>query len=182
LTGQTDSAILEMCRNKDSMNYGFHLLVNKYQQKVYWHVRRMVFNHEDANDIVQDIFVKIWKNLDSFRKESQLYTWIYRIATNETLSFIKKKKRKHLLSLTGYENYIADKLMDDNFFTGDEIHLRLQMALLKLPEKQRLVFNMKYYDEMKYNEISEVLGTSVGALKASYHIAVKKIENSVKGD
>ncbi|OQX78416.1 MAG: RNA polymerase subunit sigma [Bacteroidetes bacterium 4484_249] len=176
----TDSKILEMCRNADSGNYGFNLLIRKYQEQTYWHIRRIVIDHDDANDLVQDTFVKVWKNLKNFREDSKLYTWIYKIATNEALSFLKKKKRKLLLPIVDYENYLSQKLQDDNFFNGDEIQLKLQKAILTLPEKQRLVFNMRYYDEMKYDDMSEVLGTSVGALKASFHIAVKKIENYIK--
>jgi len=139
----------------------------------------MVINHDDANDVVQDTFIKVWKNLKGFRSDSNLYTWIYRIATNEALTFLQKKKRKYLFVSIDYNSKLAKNLADDNFYNGDEIQLRLQKALLKLPDKQRLVFNMKYYDEMKYDEISNILGTSVGALKASYHLAVKKIEKFI---
>ncbi len=180
MTHNSDDKILEMCRNPESGNYGFNLLVRKYQEQVYKHIRRMVFDHDDADDLVQETFIKVWKNLNQFRHDSKLYTWIYRIATNETLSFLKKKKRKYLLPINDYENQLAKNLEDDNFFTGDEIQLKLQKAILSLPEKQRLVFNMKYFDEMTYEEISEIFGTSIGALKASYHFAVKKIENNLK--
>lgn len=176
----TDHKILQMCRTSDSKNFGFHLLVSKYQKRIYWHVRRMVIIHEDADDIVQDVFVKVWKNLDSFREESNLYTWIYRIATNETLGFLRRKKIKYLFFLSNYEERLINGLIDDNYFSGDEIQKKLQKAILTLPEKQKLVFNMRYYEEMKYEDISAVLGTSIGALKASYHIAVKKIENYLK--
>ena len=142
----------------------------------------MVHDHDDSNDLVQDTFVKVWKNLKNFRADSKLYTWIYKIATNEALTFLKKKKRKYLLPIIDYENILSQKLQNDNFFSGDEIQLKLQKAILTLPKKQRLVFNMKYFDEMKYDDMSEVLGTSVGALKASFHIAVKKIENYIKED
>lgn len=142
----------------------------------------MVINHEDADDLVQDTFLKVWKNLDGFRADSELFTWIYRIATNETLTFLKKKKRQFLLSFSDYEHKLQQNLTDDNFFSGDEIQLKLQKAILKLPEKQRLVFQMRYFETIKYEEMSDILGTSVGALKASYHIAVKKIEKSLKSD
>ncbi|MCD4697633.1 MAG: sigma-70 family RNA polymerase sigma factor [Bacteroidales bacterium] len=168
-----------MCHNPESRNFGFNLLVKKYQERVYWHIRRMVYDHDDADDLVQDTFVKVWKNLGSFREDSQLYTWIYRIATNETLTFIKKKRRTFFLPIENYSRQLENKIKDDNFFSGDEIQLKLQKVLLHLPEKQRLVFNMKYYEDMKYEEISEILGTSVGALKASYHIAVKKIKKNI---
>lgn len=136
----------------------------------------MVINHEDTDDLVQDTFYKVWKYLDDFREDSKIYTWIYRIATNEALAFIKKQKIKNALIFSNYEKKLENHLADDNFFSGTEIQLKFQKALLILPEKQRVVFNMKYFDELKYDEISEILGTSVGALKASYHIAVKKIE------
>lgn len=170
---------MELCRAHDSSNYGFNLLVRKYQERAYLHIRRVVINHDDANDVMQDTFIKVWKNLKGFRSDSNLYTWIYRIATNEALTFLQKKKRKYLFVPMDYNSKLAKNLEDDNFYNGDEIQLRLQKALLTLPDKQRLVFNMKYYDEMKYDEISKILGTSVGALKASYHIAVKKIEKFI---
>lgn len=178
----TDHTILELCRKEESKNYGFRLLVDKYNKRVYWHIRRMVISHEDTDDLVQDTFIKVWKNLDGFRSDSELFTWIYRIATNETLTFLKKKKRKFMFSMNDYENILSQRLSDDNFFSGDEIQLKLQKAILMLPEKQRLVFQMKYFDEIKYKEMSEIVGTSVGALKASYHLAVKKIEKSLKSD
>lgn len=174
-----DHKILELCQQADTMNYGFNLLVRKYQQKVYMHIRRIIINHDDTDDIVQDTFIKVWKNLKNFRSDSNLYTWIYRIATNEALSFLQKKKRKYLFTTIDYNSKLSKNLEADNYYDGDEIQLRLQKALLTLPDKQRLVFNMKYYDELKYEEMSEVLGTSVGALKASYHIAVKKIEKYI---
>jgi len=169
-----------MCRNPETRNYGFNLLVRKYQKQTYMQVRRMVLDHDDANDLVQETFLKVLKNLSQFREESKLFTWIYRISTNETLSFLNKKKRKFMLPIFDYTNQLSKNLEDDNFFTGDEIQKKLQKAILRLPAKQKLVFNMKYFDELKYEEISEVLGTSVGALKASYHIAVKKIEQFLK--
>jgi len=140
----------------------------------------MVVDHDDADDLVQETFIKVWKNLDVFRAESGLYTWIYRIACNEALSFLKKKKLKYAFLPGNYDHQLANKLADDNFFSGDEIERKLQNAIITLPEKQRLVFNLRYYDELKYEDMSEILGTSVGALKASYHIAVKKVEENVK--
>ena len=179
MAGYTDEELLKICRNAETVNYGFNLLVRKYQKQVYWLIRRIVIRHEDADDAVQETFVKVWKNLDKFKGNSKLYTWIYRIATNEALALLKSRKRKFLLPIVDYEKQLAQSIHDDTFFSGDEIQLKLQKALLTLPAKQRLVFNMKYYDEMKYKDMSEVLGTSVGALKASYHIAVKKIEEFV---
>jgi len=140
----------------------------------------MVIEHDNTNDLVQDTFIKVWKNLKNFRSDSKLYTWIYRIATNEALTFLKSKKRKFFIHIVDYENHLSQSIEDDNYFSGDEIQMKLQKAILTLPEKQRLVFNMKYFDEMKYDDMSEVLGTSVGALKASFHIAAKKIESFIK--
>jgi RNA polymerase sigma-70 factor (ECF subfamily) len=182
LAGYPDEELLKICRKPETANYGFNLLVRKYQEKVYWLIRRIVIRHEDADDLVQETFVKVWKNLDKFKGDSKLFTWIYRIATNEALALLKSRKRKFLLPIVDYENQLAQNLQDDSFFDGDEIQLKLQKAILKLPVKQRLVFNMKYFEEMKYKDMSTILGTSVGALKASYHIAVKKIEESVLGN
>ncbi len=162
------------------MNYGFNLLVRKYQQKIYWHVRKMVIDHDDADDLVQEVFVKVWKHIENFRQDAQLYTWIYRIATNECLNFLRKKKNKFFLPIHDVQNELAEKLDSSQYIDGDEIQLKLQKALLKLPDKQRLVFNMKYFDEMKYEEISKITGTTVGSLKANYHHAVKKIEAFLK--
>jgi len=175
-----DKELLLKLRDPDSINYGFNLLIRKYQQKIYWHVRKMVIDHDDADDLVQEIFFKVWKNLKSFREDAQLYTWIYRIATNECLNFLRKKKNKFFLPIHDVQNELAEKLDSSHYIDGEEIQLILQKALLKLPDKQRLVFNMKYFDEMKYEEISEITGTSVGSLKANYHHAVKKIEAFIK--
>lgn len=171
-----DEYILQKFANDKTRHEAFSLLLNKYQQKVYWHIRRMVLNHDDADDLVQDVFIKVWKNLSSFRKDSQLYTWLYRIATNESITFLNKKKTKNNVSIDDISEQLSNSLNEEDYFTGDAIQKKLQRALLTLPHKQKLVFNMKYYDDMKFQEISEVLGTSVGALKASYHLAVKKIE------
>ena len=159
--------------------YGFNLLTREFQERIYWHVRKMVIDHEDANDLVQDIFVKIWKNLYKYREESKLYTWIYRIATNECLNFLSKKKRKFLIPVHDVAAELSSKLDNSANVDGDEIQLLLQKAILTLPDKQRVVFNLKYFDELKFEEIAEITQTSVGALKASYHLAVKKIEKYV---
>jgi len=171
-----DEEILSKFRDEKTRNEAFNMLLKKYQQKIYWHVRRMVINHDDADDLTQDIFIKVWKNLPGFRNDAQLYTWMYRIATNECITFLNKKKQKNNISLDDVDFELADTLSSSDQFTGDQIQLKLQQAILTLPDKQRLVFNMKYFDDMKYEEMSEVLGTSVGALKASFHLAVKKIE------
>jgi RNA polymerase sigma-70 factor (ECF subfamily) len=176
MNNYSDKELLELFHKKDNRNYAFNLLVRKYQKQIYWHIRKIVINHDDTNDIVQNTFIKIWKNLDKFREDSKLYTWMYRIATNEAISFINKNRIKYFLSFTDFENHFANSFTDDNFFTGDEIQKKLQKVILKLPQKQRIVFNMRYFDEIKYKEMSEILNTSTGALKASYHIAVKKIK------
>ncbi|QHT70467.1 sigma-70 family RNA polymerase sigma factor [Rhodocytophaga rosea] len=177
-----DQALLEKFRDPETRNYAFNLLVRKYQQKVYWHIRKMVIDHDDANDLTQETFIKAWKGLSTFREDAQLYTWLYRIATNECLNFLNKKKRRFFLPIVDVQAELIAKLDTDELISGDEIQLKLQKALLTLPDKQRLVFNMKYFDEMKYEDISTVLGTSVGALKASYHLAVKKIEDYLNKD
>ena len=172
-----DAEILTMFADERTRDEAFTLLVKKYQQKIYWHIRRMVIDHDDADDLVQDTFVKVWKYLANFRSDAQLYTWLYRIASNECITFLNKKKQKNNISMDEMPYDLSDTLADSTQISGDKIQLKLQQALITLPEKQRLVFNMKYYDDLKYEEISEILGTSVGALKASFHIAVKKIEN-----
>lgn len=175
----SDEELLAMFIKGDNPNYAFNLIVRKYQEAVYWHVRRLVISHDDANDIVQDVFVKAWQALGKFRKDSSLYTWIYRIATNEALSFLKKKKRRFLFPIQDVAKQLEETLEADVYYQGSEIEKKIQKAILTLPEKQRVVFNLRYYDEMKYDDMAKILNTSVGALKASYHHAVKKIEKSV---
>jgi RNA polymerase sigma factor (sigma-70 family) len=171
-----DIELLLKIRNCDTRSYGFNLLVRQYQQRVYWHVRKMVIDHDDADDLTQEVFIKIHKHIDGFREDSQLFTWIYRIATNECLSFLNKKKKRFFLPIEDISEQLSAKLDSSTDLSGDEIHLKLQKAILKLPDKQRLVFNMKYFDDLPYETISAITKTSVGALKASYHHAVKKIE------
>jgi RNA polymerase sigma factor (sigma-70 family) len=177
-----DNELLSKIRNPETRNYGFSMLVRAYQQRVYWHVRKMVIDHDDADDLTQEVFIKIHRYIDNFREDSQLFTWIYRIATNECLSFLNKKKRRFFLPIGDVAAELTSKLDSGNQISGDDIQLKLQKALLKLPEKQRLVFNMKYFDDLPYEEISKITETSVGALKASYHHAVKKIENFLTAD
>lgn len=153
------------------------MLVRTYQQRIYWHVRKMVIDHDDADDITQEVFIKIHKAIDSFREDSQLFTWIYRIATNECLNFLNKKRRRFFLPIEDISGQLSSKIDSSNDISGDEIQKKLQKALLQLPDKQRLVFNMRYYDDLSYEDISEITNTSVGALKASYHHAAKKIED-----
>ena len=177
-----DKELLIQLRNPDSRNHGFDLLVRKYQEKIYWIIRKMVLDHEDANDVTQEVFVKIWKNLDKFREDSQLFTWVYRIATNECLNFLKKKQRRFFVPYNDVESELVKKVDDSSYQDGNDIEKKLQKALLTLPDKQRLVFNLKYYEGMKYEQMAEVTETSIGALKASYHHAVKKIEKHLNHD
>lgn len=178
----TDQELIEKLNKEESRNHGFNLLVREYQERIYWHIRKMVIDHDDADDLVQDVFVKVWNNIHKFREDSSLYTWIYRIATNECLNFLKKKRNKFFLQINDVAGELSSKLDSGAHISGEDIEMKLQKALLKLPDKQRLVFNMKYFDEMKFNEISEITNTSVGALKASYHLAVKKIEEYLNPD
>ncbi len=178
-----DSEILTLFHNPDTKEKGFNLLVEKFQEPVYWHIRRILINHEDTNDVMQNVFLKIWQHLDNFREDSKLYTWIYRIATNEAISFLKSSKSKYHISLDAdNEHYISNSLQEDVHFKASEIEFKLQKGILKLPAKQRLVFLMRYYQNMNYNQMSEVLKTNVNTLKATYHIASKKIEEYLKNN
>ena len=176
----SDKELLHLFNAGDNPDYSFGLIVRKYQEKLYWHIRKIVITHEDANDVIQETFIKVWDNLGNFRGDSKLFTWLFRIATNEALSHLKRSKRKTWIPFIDLENKLENTLKGDNYFDGDETQLKFQKAILKLPEKQRLVFNMKYFDEMKYQKMSEILDTSIGALKASYHIAKQKIEKYLK--
>ena len=162
------------------MERGFALLLDKYQERLYWHIRRMVQNHEDANDVLQNCLLKIFRNIQKFEGKSQLFTWMYRIATNESITFLKSRKKKATASLESEESNWVNRLKADEYFDGNAAQLHLQQALNTLPDKQRTVFLLRYFDELSYQDISEILKTSVGALKASYHHAVKKIEHYVR--
>lgn len=175
-----DRDLVSELKTEGKKDLAFHRLVKKYQERLYWHIRKMVLNHDDTDDILQNTFIKVWKSIDNFREESGLYTWLYRIATNETITFLNSKKRRNVFTLSSESDYLKENLMSDPYFEGDKIQMVLQEAILQLPDKQRLVFNMKYFEEMKYEEMSEILETSVGALKASYHHAAKKIEEFLK--
>ncbi len=176
----SDPELVKLILDPENRQKGFEQLIKKYQQKIYWHIRKMVIDHDDADDVVQETFIKVWQGLQNFRGDAQLYTWIYRIATNESLNFLQKKRRQNHVPLENDDSLdllnTLENSISQNYVSGDEIQLKLQKALLQLPDKQRLVFNMKYYEDMKYEDIAEITGTSVGALKASYHLAVKKIE------
>lgn len=170
----SDSELVEMLREPRTRREGFAVLVKQYSEKLYWKVRRIVLSHEDANDVLQNVFIKVWSNLQNFQGKSSLSTWLYRIAVNESLDFLRKQKLADKVS-ADEDVSVASRLMSDEYFDGDEVQARLQEAVARLPEVQRMVFNLKYFEEMKYSEMSQILNTSEGALKASYHLAVKKI-------
>jgi RNA polymerase sigma-70 factor (ECF subfamily) len=175
----TDQEIIDLCRSSQTRERGFRILLSQYKERIYWHIRRVLYDHDDANDVTQEVFVKVWKALPDFRGDSKLFSWMYRIATNESLNHIRKmQKHKHI----PYDQvaYTLESRVDSESMSGDNIERALHTALVKLPEKQRLVFNMKYFDDLKYREIAEILGVTEGSLKASYHYAVKKIEESLK--
>ncbi len=171
----SDEELLKLFRDESTRCDAFGGIAARYKERLYWHIRKILIVHEDTDDVLQNTFVKAWKGLDNFRGESQLYTWLYRIATNESISFLNQKRNRNM-PLADTENTLSQSLYHDAYFSGDELQRQLQKAILTLPEKQRIVFNMKYFDEMPYEEMSEILGTSVGALKASYHHAMKKIK------
>ena len=177
-----DHLLVSSFKNEKLKDAAFTQLVRKYQERLYWHIRRMVVEHEDTNDILQNVFIKVWKNLGEFREESNLYTWLYRIGTNEALTWIDQQKRRSSVSISGNEDMFAERLTSQRDFDPSKIEWKLQQAIQSLPEKQKLVFNLRYYDEMPYEEMAGVLGTSVGALKASYHHAVKKVEAFITGN
>lgn len=158
------------------------MLVRAYQERVYWHIRKMVIDHDESDDLVQEVFIKVWKNLDGFREDARLYTWIYRIATNECLNHLRKKKNRFFLPIGDVTGELMGRLESQRSPDASEVEMKLQKALLQLPDKQRMVFNMKYFDDMKYDDMAEITGTSVGALKASYHHATKKIEEFLQSD
>ena len=177
---EEQTLLVHALQNSATQEAGFKTLIKEYQQPLYWHIRKIVFDHEDADDVLQNTYIKIFKNIKNFRGESKLFSWMYRIATNEALTFIKQKSRKLGLSLNEFNEKQVNQLEADVYFEGDAIALKLHLAVANLPEKQRLVFNLKYYEELKYEEISEILEISVGGLKASYHHAVKKIKNELE--
>ncbi len=171
-----DQTLLAAFRVPETRERAFSGILSKYSERLYWHIRRMVVVHDDAHDVLQHVSIKAWKGLDDFRAESGLYTWLYRIATNETLTFLESRKRRSSISLSDHEDSLQNKLVAEEGFDLNKAEWRLQQAIHSLPDKQRTVFNLRYYDEMPYEQMSEVTGTSVGALKASYHHAVKKVE------
>ncbi len=179
---QDDQQIIEGLKLESSRSQAFGVLVSKYKERLYWHIRKIVITHDDADDALQNTFIKVWNSIDGFREESELYTWLYRIATNEAITLLNQQKKRSMFDAGDISEYLLGAIHSDSYFDGDEIQIRLQQAIAILPEKQRLVFNMKYFDEMKYQDMSGILDTSIGALKASYHHAVKKIEEYLKSE
>jgi RNA polymerase sigma factor (sigma-70 family) len=174
-----DQELLRLFRIPEQKEKAFTAILRKYQEKLYWHIRRMVIHHEDANDVLQNMFIKTWKGLEHFREDAQLYTWLYRIATNESLSYLEQQKKRSVTSIDDAPGGLGDTLAAEKGFDAQKLEWKLQLAIQQLPEKQRIVFNLRYYDEMPYDQMSQVLETSAGALKASYHHAVKKIEEYI---
>ncbi len=172
-----EALLVEQLHDPELARAAFGKVIEHYSSTLYWQIRRMVFNHDDANDVLQNTFIKAWTSINNFRGDARLSTWLYKIAINESITFINKQKALNHVSIDDDDSFLVNQLASDQYFDGDEAQLKLQRAIATLPEKQRIVFNLRYYDEMKYEDMSEVLGTSVGALKASYHHALKKIES-----
>ncbi|MCH4822882.1 RNA polymerase sigma factor [Gramella lutea] len=178
----SESHFVEKLKNSSTSQEAFRDLISEYKQRLYWHIRNMVKDHDDTDDILQNTFLKIYRNIGQFKGDSKLYSWMYRIATNESITFLNKKARRLQITSEELQNQIIDNLESDVYFEGEEIQLKLQKAIASLPDKQQQVFNMKYFEELKYREMAEILETSEGALKASYHIASKKIEDYLKSN
>lgn len=174
--------LVEQLQDVQTKEQAFRVLISEYKERLYWHIRKIVISHDDTDDVLQNTFIKVFRGIDSFKQDSKLYSWMYRIATNESITFLKKRAKERSVDISEINQELVTSLNSDEWFSGDEIQLILQKALTTLPEKQRLVFNMKYFDNMKYEEISNILDTSVGALKASYFHAVRKIEDYIKSN
>ncbi|MDE1191175.1 MAG: sigma-70 family RNA polymerase sigma factor [Arachidicoccus sp.] len=177
-----DAELLQQFRSEETKEKAFTQIVKKYQEKLYWHIRRMVVDHDDADDVLQNVFIKVWNALGNFREDSRLYTWLYKIATNECLTFLDQQKRKSAVHLDEVDSGLSNKIKADGGFDANKLEWKLQLAIQQLPEKQRVVFNLRYYEEMPYEEMSRILDTSEGALKASYHHAAKKIEEFIRSE
>lgn len=175
----SDDEIIAQFQQTSTRDKAYSTLVKKYQERLYWHIRRMIVHHEDTNDILQNVFIKVWKYLEGFRQDSALYTWLYRIATNETLTYIEQQKKRTSVSLSDHEGVFESRLKSEKGFDANNLEWKLQMAIQSLPEKQRIVFTLRYYDEMPYEKMAQVLDTSEGSLKASYHHAAKKVEEFI---
>jgi RNA polymerase sigma factor (sigma-70 family) len=180
LTDASDALLLQQFRDPQTKERAYTAIIKKYQERLYWHIRRLVVDHDDANDVLQNVFIRVWNGLENFKEESQLFTWLYRIGTNESLTFLENQKKRSAVSLSDVETGLSNKIKADKHFDPNRLEWKLQLAIQQLPEKQRIVFTLRYYDEMPYEEMSRVLETSEGALKASYHHAVKKIEDFIK--
>jgi RNA polymerase sigma-70 factor (ECF subfamily) len=172
--------LVEQLQDVQTKEQAFRVLITEYKERLYWHIRKIVISHDDTDDVLQNTFIKIFRGIDKFKRDSKLYSWMYRIATNESITFINKRARDRNIDISEIKQDLVTSLTSDEWFTGDEIQLILQKAVATLPEKQQLVFNMKYFDDLKYDEISTILETSVGGLKASYFHAVRKIEKYIK--
>ena len=179
---QNEAKLLSLLKLDNSKELAFKTLVKRYKEKLYWHIRKIVISHDDAHDVLQNTFIKIFRNIDKFKGDSKLYTWMYRIATNESISFLSSKAKRNQVSNETLNENAIQNLVADVYFEGDEIQLKLQKAIAQLPRIQQLVFNMRYFDDIKYKDMSSILETSEGALKASYHIAVKKIKTYLQAD
>ncbi len=177
-----ESTLVSELKAPETREAAFSTLMKQYKERLYWHIRKMVYSHDDTDDVLQNTFIKVYRSIDSFKEESKLYTWMYRIATNEAITFLNKKAKRMETGNEEVQQQAVANLAADPYFEGNEIQLKLQQAIAQLPQKQQLVFNMKYFDDMKYDDMSQILGTSVGALKSSYHIAVKKITAHLKAD
>ena len=177
-----EQSLVTALKSQDLREKAFRELITTYKERLYWHIRKIVLNHDDADDVLQNTFIKVFRNIDKFQGESKLYTWMYRIATNESITFINKKAKKLQVTSEEVQQATLSNLKEDGYFEGDEIQLKLQRAIASLPQKQQLVFNMKYFDDITYEELSTILDTSVGGLKSSYHIAVKKITTFLEND
>lgn len=179
---QEDPQLIEQLRQPQTVRRAFNEVISRYSEPLYWQIRRMVQSHDDASDLLQNTFLKAWQSIENFRGDAKLSTWLYKIAINESITFLAQERRRQNISLDDQAASLAAIIEADTNIDGDRLALRLRQAIASLPEKQRLVFNMKYYDDLKYEEISQILGTSVGSLKASYHLAVKKIEQIISSD
>jgi len=176
----TDREILDLYKSEDGKVQAFNLIVRQYSSRLFWHLRELVMNHDDADDLLQNTFLKVWKALPNFRGDSGLYTWLYRIATNEAFTFLKKERINNKFSLTPYETKLANRLVDDVYFRGDAIQLLLQCEVAKLPDRQRAIFSMRYFQDMEYKDIAEILESNIDAVKASYSLAFRRIEKNLK--
>lgn len=174
-----ETRLIEDLRDPQKAGRAFEVLIKAYSEPLYWQIRKMVVNHEDADDLLQNVFLKTWNNIHNFRGDAKLSTWLYKIAVNESINFLNQERQRRNISEQEGDAYLLNNIEADPYFDGDALQTELQKAIASLPEKQKLVFNMRYFDDMKYEEISDILGTSVGALKASYHHAVKKIEAAI---